>query len=306
MSNRLLNIAWLVSLPAPTKLLLIALADRADDGGKSWPSREMLCAQTGLSPASVSQHVQALIANGLLTQQRRRQRSAEYALDERALILASEGAKVAAVASIEPKMSSSKTSTSYTSTNKMSTSVDQDVQLLDIPKENPHRTLSSTSSKRASKRSRVTGDEEFDAFWAAYPRKVDKQDALRAYTKAIKITEPARLLSAIKAHASYWTKAGRDSENIPHATTWLNKRRWEDELGPQHVPRGDPVEWLRDQWKAGRVAEIHQHYRSGYTQPDNPGLDADAYAEDVLKPHNRHWITEHRDRILAQLTSEAS
>lgn len=299
MSNRLLTLAWRVQLPAPTKLLLIALADRADDSGMSWPSREMLCEQTGLSPSSVSGHVQALISAGLLTQHRRRQRTAEYTLDERALILAGRHEPVAAVADPEPEMSSSEISTSETSTNKMSTSADQDVAELDIPKENPHRTLRRTSSKRK----RATGNEDFDAFWAAYPRKVDKQDAVRAYAKATGITDPATLLAAIKVHAAYWAKAGRDAETIPHAATWLNKRRWEDELGRQHSPRGDPVEWLRGEWQAGRVTEIHRVYSTGYTQP--AAGDGDYWA-DVLKPYNRQWISEHHDAILARLSREAS
>lgn len=298
MSNRLLTLAWAVPLPAPTKLLLIALADRADDSGKSWPSREMLCQQTGLSPASVSQHVQALIGAGLLVQQRRRQRAAEYTLDERALIVAGQQQPVAVVSESEPEMYSSKTSTSKTSTSYMSTSCNQDVQELDIPKENPHRTL----NKRSSKRARTTGNEDFDAFWAAYPRKVDKQDALRAYAKALAVVDAATLLAAAKAHAAYYAKAGRDAENIPHAATWLNKRRWDDELGPEHVPR-DPEQFLRDEWKAGRVTEIHKRYKTGYDQPPATGGD---YLEDVLKPYNRHWIEQHHDPILARFASEAS
>lgn len=300
MSNRLVNLAWSVPLPPSTKLLLIALADRGDKGGKSWPSRQMLSTQTGLSTASISRHLNELIEAGLVAQQRRRQRSAEYVVDEQALMSAAE--TLATVVDFptpeDSKKAQSDTSQIDTSQIDMYQPDDQDVSICDIPKENPQR----TPNKRTSKRASTTPADGFDAFWSAYPRKVGKQPAIKAYAAAVKLVAPAALLAAIKVHSAYWAKAGRDTEGIPHPATWLHQRRWEDELG-LGVAGSDPVEWLRGQWQAGSVTEILKIYSAGYSQPA-PGT-GDYWAE-VLKPHNRAWITEHRDQILARLTREAS
>lgn len=71
----------------------------------------------------------------------------------------------------------------------------------------------------------------FDRFWAAYPRKTAKKDAVKAWGK---IGADEKLLAVILA-AIEKQKAGRqwsDPEYIPHPATWLNGRRWEDEVAP--------------------------------------------------------------------------
>lgn len=77
----------------------------------------------------------------------------------------------------------------------------------------------------------------FDLFWSAYPRKVNKQGALKAF---LKIGVPVDvLLQAIEQqkNSAQWTKDG--GAFIPHPTTWLNQARWEEELPPdQTMPKG--------------------------------------------------------------------
>ena len=69
---------------------------------------------------------------------------------------------------------------------------------------------------------------DFDLFWEAYPRKEGKQKAEEAFAK---IDVPVEtLLSAIEAQkkSPQWTKDG--GQFIPHPTTWLNGKRWEDQV----------------------------------------------------------------------------
>ena len=71
----------------------------------------------------------------------------------------------------------------------------------------------------------------FDTFWEAYPRKTAKQDALRAFRKISPSQEMLKtLLSALEAQKKQdsWIKDG--GAFIPHPATWLNGRRWEDQL----------------------------------------------------------------------------
>lgn len=67
----------------------------------------------------------------------------------------------------------------------------------------------------------------FDQFWAAYPRRVAKIAASRAFTKAIRKTTLPVMLAALEAqkHTRQWQKG-----IIPNASTWLHQERWTDEV----------------------------------------------------------------------------
>jgi len=99
---------------------------------------------------------------------------------------------------------------------------------------------SSSSSSSASaedphtpgKRGQVHGfPPGFDAFWSAYPRKTAKENAVKAFTKLRPDADLlARILAAVRlqAESEDWRKdRGRF---VPHAATWLNGKRWEDQI----------------------------------------------------------------------------
>ena len=66
----------------------------------------------------------------------------------------------------------------------------------------------------------------FDDFWKNYPRKVGRQEAVKAWKK---IKPDANLLNQILAALEWQRKTWRDPEYIPYPASWLNGRRWEDE-----------------------------------------------------------------------------
>lgn len=73
--------------------------------------------------------------------------------------------------------------------------------------------------------------EGFAQFWLIYPRKTAKQNAEKAWAKLRPDRSlQARVLVALakQAKSPDWTKDG--GSFIPHAATWLNGKRWEDEL----------------------------------------------------------------------------
>ena len=76
---------------------------------------------------------------------------------------------------------------------------------------------------------------EFDKFWSVYPRKVDKQRCIKRYSKLSKSdqgTLQTRLDSVWLPHwkLKYWVGKGWSStEFIPHPTTFINSRRYEDD-----------------------------------------------------------------------------
>lgn len=72
----------------------------------------------------------------------------------------------------------------------------------------------------------------FDAFWAAYPSKVGKAPALKAFEKID--PDEALLRDMLAALADQkrsvkWLKDG--GQFIPNPATWLNQQRWLDESG---------------------------------------------------------------------------
>lgn len=74
----------------------------------------------------------------------------------------------------------------------------------------------------------------FSVFWATYPKKVCKADAEKAWKK---IPDDVDLYHAIMNGLSKWKQSEewqRDGGRyIPHAATWLNGKRWEDDIpGP--------------------------------------------------------------------------
>ena len=69
---------------------------------------------------------------------------------------------------------------------------------------------------------------DFDAFWAAYPRKVGKDHARRMWDKAAHRPALAVILAAVASQkrGRAWLKD--HGEFIPHPGTWLHEGRWDD------------------------------------------------------------------------------
>ena len=89
----------------------------------------------------------------------------------------------------------------------------------------------------------------FEAFWSAYPRRVAKLAAQRAWKKAVKQADPALIVASLERQVG----AGVFVEPyIPHPATWLNNGRWEDDLPGQTV--------------AGPVVELAGAYRKACRQ----------------------------------------
>lgn len=85
-----------------------------------------------------------------------------------------------------------------------------------------------SESESNSNNARITREEAFEQFWSAYPRKEGKQKAKEAFKK---VTVPLEIiLEAIEKQkkSAQWSKDG--GQFIPHPTTWLNGKRWEDEV----------------------------------------------------------------------------
>lgn len=116
-----------------------------------------------------------------------------------------------------------------------------------------------TSKRQASDKQATTDKEElrikeererieskvdfFEIFWNKYPNKTGKKPAQEKFNKLTEL-EIQSILKTIDAFAAY---KPFDTYSHPHATTYLNQRRWEDEI-PKDNPNTNLPQITRDVW----------------------------------------------------------
>ena len=93
---------------------------------------------------------------------------------------------------------------------------------------NANTTLPSVSVSASDMSDRGCKGGPFDAFWTAYPRKIGRKAAQKAWERAKDKPELAVILSAVEVQkqSEQWCKDG--GQYIPHPATWLNQGRWDD------------------------------------------------------------------------------
>ena len=94
----------------------------------------------------------------------------------------------------------------------------------------------------------------FEKFWEAYPRKVGKDAARKAFDKRkpddLLLTSMLRSIE-IQARSEGWRKDG--GQFIPHPSTWLNEGRWQDEAVSLVVVGSAAVEETMKRMDADRM-----------------------------------------------------
>lgn len=120
--------------------------------------------------------------------------------------------------------------------------------VLTEPSVSPHSTLSAGEGEKGRRgegektttSSTPAASKEFDDWYTHYPRKVGKQAAAKAYTKARKTQSAAQLLVAVRRFATD-PNLNPDHKYIPHPATWLNEGRWDDDPMPAlNAPQAPP------------------------------------------------------------------
>ena len=73
--------------------------------------------------------------------------------------------------------------------------------------------------------------EKFETFWKAYPKKLNRAKALTWFEKHLPDDETFNTIMIkleMFKNTDQWQKD--NGQYIPYATTWLNQKRWEDEI----------------------------------------------------------------------------
>ena len=120
------------------------------------------------------------------------------------------------------------------------------ISLMETSSASPAECISLSGKKNTSSEGRHGYSDEFETFWLAYPRKVNKGAAWKAWQKLSKekvLPDAGTLRECLS-----WRKVAEDWERdggkyIPHPATWLNARGWEDDACREQIdPRNDPRE----------------------------------------------------------------
>ena len=75
-------------------------------------------------------------------------------------------------------------------------------------------------------------DGDFEKFWKAYPRKENKDYALKCYQKILKENEDYKnlIVKSVKIFAEQTLFQKTETKFIPMASTWLNQKRFLDKI----------------------------------------------------------------------------
>ena len=106
---------------------------------------------------------------------------------------------------------------------------------------------------------------EFTVWYAAYPRKIAREAARKAYRRARKLADAPTLLAGVRAYTAALAAQranGGWAPDIAHPATWLNGHRWLDEnpAQPEHEAK------MIGHYRAGEITvnakAIARHGRS--------------------------------------------
>ena len=213
-------------ITAHEKLVLIALADMADDDGICWPAmkkvaKKSLCSKRTAQRAIGRFEDMQILSKTERPKEQKRNDSNLYQLDFMALI----------------HMTNSvlKGDTVSPTGRQGDTQVGDTVTPETINKEPTNRTYQEpiTGTGAASAAASETAGELFEQFRAAYPasrRKTEVKQAKAQFTAALKkVDSPQVLIDAAAAYANYCQVQGTEPRYIKGMWRWLRDERWMDE-----------------------------------------------------------------------------
>jgi len=233
-------------LSSTAKLLWARLAQYAGKNGECFPSQKTLAEELGITERQIITMLKQLVAKGFIKQEKPKgldklvhKTSRYYFLWHKYFDISqtSDGNQMCSPESEENFTSDSEEN--FTSSERESIEKEREYK----EKENGPLFLSLNAKnllkeKTPLKEKTLSLDEGFQRFWSAYPRKVSKSCCGKAWQRinpCPALTE--RILDALEAHKE--TKQWQDKQYIPHPSTWLNQKRWEDELEEKS---SDPLE----------------------------------------------------------------
>lgn len=202
--------AWDLQLDSSRKLVLLALADMADESFSCFPGQERLAAMTGMTARSVRNCLVELDGSGLLTRLRRSRDDGTRTSDRYVLNVGADLPENSATGKSE--QDNRKTTTGLP--EPVSAHSNQlDNQLEEPPVLHAYA-------------------DDFEDAWKHWPRKNDKARAHKVWLSLAKShpRDMAAIKAAVMAHGDQHTRIGTPQQYVPYLKTWLSGQLWNDPL----------------------------------------------------------------------------
>lgn len=211
---------WRTDLPTVEKMVLLVIADHAnDEGTEAWPSQATIASKASVSIRTVQRAVNALVAAKYLTVAKHAGGSATCREDRRPHRYTMNIKTLKEAAGNGKKQRGDSATTREIrgdSEGDNGATFTPDTGRLLRPKNHPNKPSKETPG-------------DFDWFWKEYPLKVGKQAARKAFEKALLTATFEEILQGAK---NYRSDPNRHPSYTAHASTWLNAGRWADEPLP--------------------------------------------------------------------------
>lgn len=205
MSIRLMAEVWRTDLPTVEKMVLLVIADHAnDEGTQSYPSQATIASKASISVRTVQRAVNSLVSEGYIRMFKHSGGSAGCREDRRPHLYQINIGKLRGD-NLSGRQEIPNEATMTTSTGRLSRPMNHPID----PSINHH---------------------DFDRFWSAYPRKVAKAAAKKAWEKAIRVAKAEEIIAGAERYAN---DPNRHPAYTAHPATWLNAHRWADEPLPE-------------------------------------------------------------------------
>lgn len=238
--------------PATKRLVLLALADSANDEGVCWPKVDTLARKAGCSRTAAEDALRTLAADGIISKSRAgrgRYQSTVFTIDSHRL----QAPEFRAPAPQTPEIQHSDPRDSGTQTPEIRVQeplvepeeeTKEEISLVSLAgislasladADPPQQLFDLPASLKPPKA--TPDDQGFAQWYDAYPRRVGRGQAEKAYRRALKLQGVTRelLLEAATQYAA--ERQGKEKEFTPYPATWLNGQRWADEKAGRDARR---------------------------------------------------------------------
>lgn len=311
MAVALTRLVWKLRMPTGRKMVLLALADTADNDGVCWPRLDTLSEMTSMAESTVSEHVSALVADGYVERRRRRQQSAVCTV-LRARLAAGQDFPNQEISNQEVKGEDF---------GNQEVSSDQDFLIPPLKTSGSRKSLKGTTREPPITSAKRADDEHPEA-----SKLCDRLAELMVANGCKQPTIGKRWLDAARLLLDRdgrtfpealavleWTQADDFEQANIHSMPKFRQRydqlrlkaRRAGALTARSTPpatEDDILDWLRGQWDAAKVSAIESATGLRYEQPDLP-LDVDLDgADEFYRQARRDWIEANRGEIVRRIT----
>jgi hypothetical protein len=212
MSVRVMAAIWELPLPPTEKLVLLVIADHADDNGENaYPGVARIAKRASITERHTRRILQELVREGWLSIDRQMGGGVDLRSDRRPNRYRLNG-----VTSVSGRHAIGVTPVS---------------ERADMGVRNGVTPMSADTSLEPSTNSLPLEEllSRFNEFWMAYPRKVGKRDAQTTFVRLMRQREAPSQAQVLRAVAGLVAE-GREMRFVPHPATWLRQGRWDDEV----------------------------------------------------------------------------